>query len=79
MPNRFKKNGMHPSVSSPIGERVVITEPLMREPGDIHTVSAETRPGAAQAVMDFILDHPGIALGTALTLGVLVGWLLKRK
>jgi len=27
----------------------------------------------------WIAEHPGLALGAALTVGVLVGWLIKRK
>ncbi len=27
----------------------------------------------------WIADNPGVALGAALTVGVLVGWLIKRK
>ena len=30
-------------------------------------------------VENFIADHPGISLGAALSLGVILGWLIKRR
>jgi ElaB/YqjD/DUF883 family membrane-anchored ribosome-binding protein len=79
MPNRFKKNGMHGGASSPIGERISKSETSAREGRSIRDIFQTEKPTAAQQSMHFILEHPGICLGTALALGVLVGWLLKRK
>ena len=59
----------------PAAQHEAAARPL--QPGD------EGPEGGMQQVRrrveNFIADHPGIALGAALSLGVILGWLIKRR
>lgn len=79
MPYRFKKNGKHGDILTPTSSRLPPSETPGSETVAGRTIRGSEKPGKADVAMNFILDHPGICLGTALALGVLVGWLLKRK
>jgi ElaB/YqjD/DUF883 family membrane-anchored ribosome-binding protein len=46
--------------------------------GDQHRVAEELHRGV-HATEEKISQHPGIALGIALSIGVVLGWLLKRR
>jgi hypothetical protein len=79
MPNRFRKNGKGESLAPVISERYPPIEigPRMEKETPAKSLAAEYK--TADGIMQFILDHPGICLGTAITIGVLVGWLVKRR
>ena len=60
---------------------------LLDYPSGPHEAALETASPVAhgqaggwrQRLEDFVADHPAVTLGTALSLGVLIGWLIKRR
>jgi hypothetical protein len=79
MPYRFRKNGNQGHISPQIVQRIPARESMApsvteREPDLFAEQSSPTR-----TMMQFVLDHPGACLSTALAVGVFVGWLIKRK
>ncbi len=75
MPFRYRGDGLHGGTSPPIGERLLPQE-RSREPA---SESAATGSKIAERTRQFILDNPGICLSAALAIGVLIGWLVKRR
>jgi ElaB/YqjD/DUF883 family membrane-anchored ribosome-binding protein len=42
-------------------------------------LESESFAGAAKAVEDYVAKRPAVCLGVAITVGVLVGWFIKRR
>lgn len=54
--------------------------PRRTEAGLPPSAPAEVPPAtAAERVQEFVIQNPAVALGVALSMGVLLGWLLKRR
>jgi ElaB/YqjD/DUF883 family membrane-anchored ribosome-binding protein len=66
-------------------DKLFSTTIVKDRPADLPN-AAKTRGGirqkadwSRQAVEDFVVSHPALALGAAVSVGLLLGWWIKRK
>lgn len=79
MPFRYRKNGMRETASATAGGRLA-ARGVLSEAAESRSYGRPSEGSQSDsATMDFIIGHPGVCLGAAITLGVFAGWLIKRK
>jgi hypothetical protein len=78
MPFRYRKNGMRGGATSPFDEPTLPPEAIKHS---VKSKSADqpSPEDAGREAVQYVLDHPGVFLATAIAVGVILGWLVKRR
>jgi hypothetical protein len=79
MPYRYRKNGKQGQAAPPISQRIPRKGLQQQSAKEREPALLAEQRSASRALMQFVLAHPGVCLGSALAMGVFVGWLIKRK
>jgi ElaB/YqjD/DUF883 family membrane-anchored ribosome-binding protein len=78
MPFRYRKNGMRGAATSPFDEPTLPPE-AMKYSGKSKSAALPSQEEAGREAMQYVMDHPGVFLATAVAVGVILGWLVKRR